>query len=145
MPTPFESASLLLTLYDQRREDKLRQGRDHFFGFAPKTFEEFMGGIYGPHSGLIRMVISYWDMACSFVVNGAIDEKMFLDAAGGEFIIVFGKIEPFLAQARDAFGNAGFAANLEKVTMGMPNARERVDTTMSRINAMLAQRAASQN
>ncbi|MES1258569.1 MAG: hypothetical protein ABUS51_09065, partial [Acidobacteriota bacterium] len=85
----------------------------------------------------------YWDMAASLVLNGAIDEKMFRDAAGGEYIIVFGKIEPFLPQVREAFGNPGFAVHLEQLALGMPDARERIDGTMQRIRAILAARAAA--
>ena len=112
MPTPFESAQLLLTLYDQRREETLRKARDFFISFIPNSFEDVMAGLTGPHSGYIRMVLTYWDMAASFVKNGAIDKQMFIDA-NGEFIMVFGKIEPFLPQLRAAYGNPGFLANLE--------------------------------
>jgi len=143
MPTPFESASLLLTLYDQRREETMRKARDFFIGFDPRTYEEYMAGIMGPQSAYIRMVVTYWDMAASFVVNGAIDQKMFQDAAGGEYIIVFAKIEPFIPQIREAYGNPNFAANLEKVVFAMPNAREMVDSTLIRIRGMLAARAAA--
>ena len=138
MPTPFESAQLILTLYEQRREETMRKARDFFIGFDPKSFEELMAGITGPQSAYIRMVTSYWDMAASLVSNGAIDEKMFRDAAGGEYILVFGKIEPFLAQVREAFGNPGFAAHLEQLALGLPDARERIDSSVQRLRAMLA-------
>jgi hypothetical protein len=142
MPTPFESAQLILSLYETRREETMRKARDFFFTFDPKNVDEFLAGFTGPNGAYIRMVISYWDMAASFVENGAIDRQMFHDA-NGEFITVFGKIEPFLPQIRQIFGNPGFAASLEKLTLAMPNARERVDGTLARIRAMLATQAAS--
>jgi hypothetical protein len=144
MPTPFESAQLILTLYEQRREETMRKARDFCLGFDPATFEEYMAGVMGPHSGYIRMVTSYWEMAASLVTNGAIDAKMFTDA-NGEFILVFGRIEPFLTQLREVFGNPGFAAHLESLTLGIPNARQRIDGTVQRIRAMLAARAAQAN
>jgi hypothetical protein len=77
------------------------------------------------------------------VINGAIDAKMFTDA-NGEFIVVFGKIEPFLPQIRQAFANPNIMVNLESLTLGLPNARQRVDQTVQGIRAMLAARAAAQ-
>ena len=60
--------------------------------------------IRGPKSAQFRMVTSYWDMAASFVNNGAIDEKMFNDANAEQFV-VFAKIEPFVAAYREMMGN----------------------------------------
>ena len=144
MPTPFESAQLILSLYETRREETMRKARDFVFTFDPRSFEELMAGMMGPQGGYVRMVLSYWDMAAGFVENGAIDRKMFLDA-NGEFISLFGKIEAFLPQLRAAFMNPSFATNLESLTLSMPNARERIDGTMARIRAMLAERSAAAN
>ncbi len=144
MPTPFESAQLILTLYDQRREETLRKARDFFISFNPKSFEDFMAGITGPHGAYIRQVATYWDMAASLVRNGAIDQKMFVDA-NGEFIVVFGKVEPYLPQIRQAYGNPNFLANLEWLTLGIPDARQRIDTTVARVRAMVEARAAQGN
>ena len=141
MPTPFESAQLILTLFEQRREETLRKARDYFTGFAPQSFEDVMAGMMSPQGAYIRMVISYWDMAASLVKNGAIDQKMFIDA-GGEFIFVFGKIEPFIPQLRQAFDNPDFLGSLEWLALGMPNGRQRVDSTVARMKAMMAARAA---
>jgi len=42
MPTPFESATLNLTLYDLRREPALREARAWFLAeFNPETFTDF--------------------------------------------------------------------------------------------------------
>ena len=53
------------------------------------------------------MVTSYWDMAASFVTNGAIDEQMFNDA-NGEQLVVFAKLEPFVAEYRTRMGNPSY-------------------------------------
>lgn len=47
--------------------------------------------------------LSYWEMAASFVNNGGIDEKMFLDA-NGEHVDVFSKVEPFIEEVRKVIG-----------------------------------------
>ncbi len=143
MPTPFESAQLILSLYQTRREETMRKARDFFFVFNPQNFDEMLAGMMGPRGGLVRMVVSYWDMAASFVENGAIDRKMFLDS-NSEFIMVYAKVEPFLAQLREMF-NPSFAAHLESLTKSMPNAQDRIESTRQRIKSMIAAQAASAN
>jgi hypothetical protein len=49
------------------------------------------------------MVVSYWDMAASLVTGGAIHEARFR-ASNGELVVVFAKIESFLAQVRKERG-----------------------------------------
>lgn len=95
----------------------------------------------GTQSGYLRMVLTYWDMAASLVKNGAIDQTMFVEA-NGEFIVVFGKVEPYIPQLREAFGNPGFLASLEWLALGIPDARQRIDSTVKRVQAMVAARAA---
>ncbi len=142
MPTQYESAQLILNLYELRREETLRKARDFFFGFNPATVEEFMAAMFGPNSGLIRMVISYWDMAGALVANGAIDPKLFYDT-NGEFIGVYAKLEAILPGIREAFGNPLFGANLESLALGMPDARNRIDTMKERMKAYTAHRDAA--
>ncbi len=67
MPTPFESAQLILTLYEQRREETMRKARDFWVLFNPETVEDFMGAMMGPNSGYIRMVLGFWFMGASLV------------------------------------------------------------------------------
>ncbi len=88
------------------------------------------------------MVVCYREMACTLVVNGAIDEKMFNDA-NGEHLVVFGKVEPVIAKFRETMGDPNAWKNLETVALGAPNARERIDGIKARIKAMLAARAAA--
>ncbi len=77
-----EDANLILRLYEIRREPVMREARNWFFTFNPTSAAEYMEAIMGEHSGHLRMVITYWDMAASLVNNGAIDEQMFNDANG---------------------------------------------------------------
>ena len=126
MSTPYESATLLIRLYELRREPKMREARGWFVGkFGATTIDELMQVLGGPNSADFRMVASYWEMAASFVLNGAIDEKMFADA-NGEHIIVFAKIEPFLAEYRTKTGNPASYASLEQLVMRAPGATERL-------------------
>src|SRR5262249_38852561 len=80
--------------------------------------------LFGEHSGHVRMVASYWEMAAALVNHGAIDINLFNDT-NGEHIGVFGKLEPFLGELRAQFG-AQFLANLEKLIDATPDGRKRV-------------------
>ncbi len=118
----------------------MREARNFFMGFNPETVEEWLAAMSGPNGNLIRMVPSYWDMAASLVVNGAIDQKMFLDASG-EMIIAYGKLEPLIPAFREKMGNPDAFKNMETVALSMPDARNRIDGYMARIRAMMAARA----
>jgi hypothetical protein len=67
------------------------------------------------------MITSYWDMAASFVINGGIDEKLFLDA-NTEHIGVFAKLSPFIAELRAAAGEPDYLLHLEQLVRRVPEA-----------------------
>ena len=92
MPTPTESADLILKLFDLRREPVLREARAWLAReFNPTTYEEFSQGLAGEKSAWLRMVVGYWDMAASLVVFEVIDQRMF-NASNGELLGVFAKV-----------------------------------------------------
>ena len=119
-----KSAELILKLYELRREAVMREARNWFFSFNPESFEEIQREAMGEHSAYLRMVSTYWDMACSFVNHGAIDAEMFNDATG-EQVFVFAKIQPFLEQLR-ATANPTYMQHLERAVLAMPDAEERL-------------------
>ncbi len=119
-----ESAELILKLYDLRREAKMRKARHWMVGFFPNSMEEIMKTMLDEKSSVyFRMVTSYWDMAASLVNHGAIDEEMFADAHG-EHIVIFSKIEPYLAEIRETMSSPNYLKNLETLIMKMPDAKE---------------------
>jgi hypothetical protein len=139
-------AELILKLYDLRREKTMREARNWFFMFNPQSPKDFADVLTSDKSGLYRMVVSYWDMACSFVNNGAIDAKMFNDA-NGEHIFVYAKMEPFLEALRAETGNPEYLAHLEKVVKAIPNYETRIVAVRERIQKIVElsqQRAAAQ-
>ena len=142
MATQYESARLILELFNLRREATMREARSFWLTFNPETIEDLMAGMASPNGGYIRMVISYWDMAASLVVNGAIDQKMFNDA-NGEHLVVFGKIEALIPKMREMTGDPNTWKNLETVALGTPDARKKIDGIKERIKGMLAARAAA--
>jgi hypothetical protein len=124
--TPYESATLLIRLYELRREPTMREARNWFaLEFNPESIDDVVAAVMGPHSGHFRMVTSYWDMVASFVLHGAIDEGMFNDA-GGEQVGVFAKVEPFLAEYRTRLGNPKALSQLEQIVLRRPGAKEQL-------------------
>jgi hypothetical protein len=74
--TKYESADLLLKLYDLRREPVLRKARAWFRErFRPRSAQEVLTVYRGKHSAPYRMVTTYWNMAAALVLHGAIEER----------------------------------------------------------------------
>lgn len=142
MATQYESARLILELYNLRREATMREARNFWITFNPESVDDFQAALAGPNGAHIRMVISYWDMACSLVVNGAIDQKMF-NEANGEHLVVFGKVEKFMAEWRERLGDPTAWKNLETVALSGPDARKKIDGIKERIKAVVARMAAA--
>lgn len=144
MSKEYESAQLILKLYDLRREETMRKARDWFFAFNPDTFEQLMEGARGEHNAYYRMVTSYWNMAASFVNNGAIDERLFTEA-NGEQNFVFAKIQPFIPQIRETLGQPNYLSHLEQLVMRQPDAEQKLPQLREMSRRMTAQRATTAN
>jgi len=136
-----EDADLILKLYDLRRETVMREARNWLFTFNPTGIQDVMEVMMGEHSGHFRMVISYWDMACAMVVNGAIDEELF-NQTNGEHMFVYMKVEPVLQEIRATFDNPEFLKNLETVVKRMPNIETRIASMRERMSKFAEMRAA---
>jgi hypothetical protein len=133
-------ADLILKLYDLRREATMRDARNWFFTFNPTTVNEYMETMFGEHSGHLRMVVSYWEMAASLVNNGAIDEQMFNDA-NGEHLFVFAKIEPILEDLRKLLNAPEAFGHFEKLIRNIPDNEKKLATIRERINTIQASMA----
>jgi hypothetical protein len=124
----YEEANLMLKLYELRREPVMRAARDWYaVEFHPQSAEEFNDTMYGEHSGHLRMVLSYWEMAAALVNRGAISLDLFAETQG-ECIGAFAKVEPVLADIRKAYGPE-FFANVEKLIDAIPDGRGRAAQT----------------
>ena len=135
-----DEAGLILKLYELRREETMRTARNWFFAeFNPETLADFQAAMFGEHSGHLRMVITYWDMAAALVNRGAIGQELFNDA-NGEQIGVFAKIEPLLGEIRAAFG-PHYCSNLEKLIDATPGGRKRSADSREMMKAMRARMA----
>ncbi len=135
-----ESADLILKLYELRREPVMREARNWMFTFNPTSVQDVMETMIGEHSGHLRMVISYWDMACAMVTSGAIDEELF-NQTNGEHIFVYMKIQPVIEGLRAMFDNPEFLKNLETVVKRIPDIETKLPAMRERMSKFAAMRA----
>jgi len=128
MVDSMNAAGLVLKLYELRTDPKLRAARAWFaFEFHPQSAKEVLATWLGPGhmSAPYRMVTTYWDMATSLVVQGAIPTEMF-NAANTEHFAFYAKLRPYLAEVRAATKYTDYLENLEKVATSGPVAEERL-------------------
>ena len=129
MSDKHQDVALILKLYELRREEGLRRARKWYFTeFNPQSAAD-VAKVFGSGHDLsahYRMITSYWEMAASFVNNGGIDEKMFLDA-NGEHVAVFCKLEPYIEEIRELVGLPDYLRQLQILVMKTPNAAARLE------------------
>ena len=99
MDSKRHDVEIILKLYELRRDELMRRARSWYVTeFNPQSAKEIvrlmLSGL--EQSTNYRMITSYWDMAASLVINGFLDEKLFL-AANTEHVAIFAKLEPFIA------------------------------------------------
>jgi hypothetical protein len=111
-----EQVNLLLRLYEDRREPRLREARDWFANnFHPKSPEDVMRICPpgGRENANMRMVLGYWDMVASIANRGLIEENFFFENTGEQWG-VFEQVKPVLAAWRTMFSSPQFLHNLEE-------------------------------
>jgi hypothetical protein len=127
-----QDGQLMLQLYDLRREAEMRKARNWFLvDFWPQNADDFMkvaNAFPSQENNWIRQVASYWDMAASLVLQGALHEELFLQpGCSGEMFFFFAKVYPFLKELRQKMNNPDAWANIEKVATGSKLARKRLE------------------
>ncbi len=123
------SALVILELYKIRSGALMREARSWFVSeFAPKSGRDIVQLLLSgeKQSAYYRMVASYWDTAASLVNNGGVDEKMFLEA-NTEHLVVFAKLQPFLAEVRETIGEPDYLSHLERLVMKVPSIGKKLD------------------
>jgi hypothetical protein len=140
-------AQIILQLYDLRRDREMRKAR-HFISaeFWPENAEDTLRlarAYPSPENTWLRQVTSYWEMAASFVLRGALHEGLFYDASG-EMYCVYAKFRPYLTEIRQKLPY--FLLTVEKVVMNTPEGRkrlERLEKRLARRRQKLAERSAT--
>jgi hypothetical protein len=131
-------AQLILQLYDLRREAEMRKARSWWMtDFWPNNADDFLKVAYAmgtPENNWLRQVGGYWGIAASFVLEGALDEELFLKPAfSGEMFVMFGKVYPFLEELREKLGDPEALVDIEKVIMRTKWGRERLKFMIKRL------------
>ena len=129
METKSEDALVIIKLYEIRSEARMREARSWFFSkFAPTSGKDVVALMLSGErqSAFYRMVASHWEVAAALVNNGGIDEKMFLEA-NTEHVVVFAKLQPFLAEIRETIGEPDYLAHLERLVMKVPNVEKKLE------------------
>jgi hypothetical protein len=140
-------AQLVMQLYDLRREAEMRKARNWWVAeFWPQNADDFLKISWAMGSqgnNWLRQVAGYWSMATSFVLQGALNEELFIQpAVSGEMFFVFAKVQPFLKELREKSGDPQLFGNIERVIMGSKFGRERLKLTLKRLETLREKKAA---
>jgi hypothetical protein len=111
-----DQVNLLLRLYEERREPKLREAREWFSAnFHVQNMDDVMRVCPPGSQGAtyMRMVVTYWEMAASIVNRGIIDEEFFFENTGEQWM-VWEQSKPVVTGWRAMFSNPLFLSNLEE-------------------------------
>ncbi|HTP68790.1 MAG TPA: hypothetical protein VMJ35_07805 [Dongiaceae bacterium] len=124
----YDDAKLILKLYDLRREPEMRKARQWWLTtFWPESADDFLKvfSVSGtPENNWFRQVVSYWGIVASFVNNGVLNEKLFLQPSfSGELFFILIKSRPFLKELRERTKNPDLMLNLERAILGSKEGR----------------------
>lgn len=116
----YDDANLLLRLYELRREETMRKARQWLASFSPDSSEavQKVADRGSQENAYFRMVISYWDMAASFVTSGVLNDELFLQNSG-EALFVWEKTRALIEDNRKRMNSPNFMKNLETVAQSL--------------------------
>jgi hypothetical protein len=122
-----EQVNLMLRLYEDRREPRLREAREWFSAnFYAKNEEDLMR-VCPPGSrenAYMRMVLGYWEMVASIVNRGLIVEEFFFESNGEQWV-VWEQVKPVIVAWRAMFSSPKFLSNLEQHCNRLESWREK--------------------
>lgn len=141
LATPAD-AEIILKLYELRTETVMRQARAWVMGeFWPQTAGDFFAVLNNPsdpHNPWLRQVISYWEMAATLVLHGAVSAELFVDCnAEGFFLLA--KVAPILEAIREK--NPPFLSKTSELIERFSAAAQRYEAIQKRVDAMRSERS----
>jgi hypothetical protein len=113
----YDDANLILRLYELRRDEKLRQAREWFAAnFTAPTTDDLqrLAPPGSKENTYMRMVVSYWEMAASFVTAGVLNQDLFFQS-NGEMLVVWERVRDVIPGIRALTKNPNSFRNLEIV------------------------------
>jgi hypothetical protein len=144
-------AQLILHLYDLRREAEMRKARAWWAGeFFPQSADDFLKVAWAmgtQENAWLRQVSGYWGIVASFVLQGVLNEDLFLQPGfSGEMFLIYAKIHPLVKDLRKKLDDPEFFLNIEKAVTRTKWGKNRLQFMIKRIEIMrqrMAERKAS--
>jgi len=139
-------AQLIIQLYDLRREAEMRKARHWWLvDFNPQSADDFMKVAWAfgsQENAWLRQVSGYWGIVTSFVLQGVLNEGLFLQPGfSGELFFIYAKIHPFVKEIRQKLDDPEFFLNIEKTVTRTKWSKNRLQFLMKRI-ALLREKTA---
>lgn len=97
-------AELVLRIYDLRREPVMRESRDAINrDFWPRDEKEALAILQPEHplNRAYRQTTTYWEMVYGMAKHGVVHTEFLLES-NGEGLLLFARVEPYLAAIRAA-------------------------------------------
>ena len=132
-------AELVLKLYELRREGVMRDSRTQLIaGFLPRSFDDVLAITKGDHplNAAFRQCSSFWEMTYAMARHGVMHADFMLES-NGEGLLLYSRIEPWLAEYRAQVNPIGFR-NAEWVATESEMGRLIAERFRKRMQAMLA-------
>ena len=141
-------AHLIIELYDLRREPEMRKARAWWAGeFFPESADDFLKVAWAmgtQENSWLRQVSGYWDIVCSFVVNGILNEDLFLQPGfSGELFLIYSKIHPFIKELREKLNDPNVFRTVEKAVTHTKWGKNRLQFMTKRVAALREKRKAT--
>jgi hypothetical protein len=117
-------AELILKLYELRTETVMRQARAWVGGeFWPQSADEFFEVLHdsgAQRNAWLRQVVTYWEMAASLVLHGALSADLYVDCNTEPFAIL-AKLSPILPEIHEKIPTY-FSRTLQLIEASQPAA-----------------------
>lgn len=141
-------AHLIIELYDLRREPEMRKARAWWAGeFFPESADDFLRIAWAmgtQENSWLRQVSGYWDIVCSFVVSGILNEDLFLQPGfSGELFLIYAKIHPFIRELREKLNDPNVFRTVEKAVTHTKWGKNRLQFMTKRVAALREKRKAA--
>jgi hypothetical protein len=134
-------AQLILQLYDLRREAEMRKARNWWVTqFWPRTADDFIKVAWAmgtPENNWLRQVSGYWGIVASFVLEGVLNEDLFLKPAfSGEMFLMYAKLHPFIPELREKLADPEYFGDIEEAITRTKWGRKRLEFMIKRVEMM---------
>jgi hypothetical protein len=148
MPSTPADAQVIMQLYDLRREAELRKARNWYaMEFNPTSVDDIMKTVadFGSDANrYFRMVTSYWEMAASMALHGAVNEELFLDTQA-EMFFVMSKLYPYLEGVREKMQSPDAMRKCETLINKTEAGKNKLQQFIKRLERFRAMAAQSKN